>query len=366
MPEYRFVDLAADESLGRLVANADRIGVDTEFMRERTYFAELCLLQVSTDTEIFCADPLVSDSGANGPSDEFWQSITKPEWVLHSARQDIEVVSQTSGLMPRSVFDTQVAAALLGFQPQLGYAGLVRELFDVELDKSHTRANWSKRPLAPELLKYAAEDVQYLLPAYEELVKRLDDRDRLEWAVQDSRDLLDTSLYATDPELAIHRLKGARNLRGRARAAATHLATWREQQALKTNRPRQWILRDQVVVGMAIECPQTIPELAGIDGLAERTIRRAGDELLRIVDEATHDDSGYRPPPRPDEKQKAVLKEMQKRVASCADKLDLAAELIAPKKELTAAMLGTRGSRVFSGWRRDLIGDELLELLQND
>ena len=365
MSEYRFVDLAVDESLAALVAGADRIGVDTEFMREKTYFAQLCLLQVSTDAQIVCADPLGLNGDSPASSVGFWEAMMKPEWVVHSARQDLEVVSQASGRMPRAIFDTQVAAAFLGFQPQLGYAGLVRELFGVELDKSHTRADWSRRPLSDALLKYAAEDVQYLLPAHEKLLERLNECGRLQWAIQDSNDLLDVSLYEADPELAIDRLKGARNLRGRARAAATRLAAWREREALRTNRPRQWIMRDQVLVAIAIAFPQTISELNEVDGLAERTVRRAGDELLRIIDETRHDDSGYSPPPRPDEQQKTVLKEIQRRVAACADKLNLAAELIAPKKELSAAMLGDRDCRVFRGWRRELIGHEILEILQD-
>lgn len=365
MSEYRYVDLTVDDSPALPVAGEERIGVDTEFMREKTYFAELSLLQFSTATEIFCADPLGNVPGDKRVSNEFWQAIVQPEWVVHSARQDIEVIYQTSGRMPRSIFDTQVAAALLGFMPQMGYAGLVKELFDVELDKSHTRANWSRRPLADALLRYAAEDVQYLLPAYDELVVRLEHAGRLEWAIEDSRDLLQPALYESDPTLAVHRLKGARNLRGRSRAAAAELATWREKEALRTNRPRQWILRDQVLIGMAMAAPQTTADLARIDGIAEKTVRRAGKELIGIIDAATHDQSGYQPPARPDERQKAALKEMQRLVTARADQLGLAAELIAPKKELSAAMQGNHDSRVFSGWRREVIGDELLELLEN-
>ncbi len=171
-----------------------RIGVDTEFMRERTYFSQLCLLQVSTPDHIYCIDPLGGEDLAGA-----WALLSGREWVLHSARQDIEVIYQTTERMPAAIFDTQVAAALLGFQPQMGYAGLVKTLFDVELDKSHTRANWSKRPLSGALLQYAAEDVRFLLPAREELTGRLEAIGRLQWAIEDSRDVLVVSLYAVDP-----------------------------------------------------------------------------------------------------------------------------------------------------------------------
>ena len=362
MPDYHLVDLTADDSLMHEVATESRIGVDTEFMRERTFFAELCLLQVSTHTRIYCADPLGA-AGSGNPSSEFWNSILKPEWVLHSGRQDLEVIYQSANRLPDKVFDTQVAAALLGFQPQIGYAGLVRELFDVELAKSHTRADWSKRPLSPALLSYAAEDVKFLLPAQDALIERLDSAGRLEWALQDSADLLDVRLYDPQPGDAVHRLKGARNLRGRARSAATGLATWREQEALARNRPRQWILRDPVLLDIAVKAPATKSALAAIDGVPEKTVRRVGDDQIQIVAQASEDDGGYRPPSRPDEAQKAALKKMQQYVASVADGLGLAAELIAPRKELSAAMQGERNLRVFSGWRQELVGGELLGLL---
>lgn len=334
-------------------------------MRERTYFAELCLIQISTPSGIVCADPVGERRRSNGPQDSFWDSLMRPEWIVHSARQDIEVIYQLAGKMPASMFDTQIAAAFLGMQPQIGYAGLVKALFGVELDKSHTRADWSKRPLADELLHYAAEDVQFLIPACDELTTRLEDTGRLQWALEDSQDLLEPALYDIDPATAVLRLKAARNLRGRVRAAAEALATWREEEALRTNRPRQWILRDNTLVALAIEKPASKSELSQIDGLAEKTIRRAGRDLLRILADATHDAAGYKPPPRPDEKQKAALKEMQRRVAAVADSVGVAAEVLAPKKELSAAMLGDRSGRIFRGWRKALFGDELLGVLEN-
>jgi len=365
MPDYQFVDLSVDQSLGSLASASERIGVDTEFMREKTFFSQLCLVQVSTGSEIICADPLNLDTADKSTADSFWKKMMGPLWILHSGRQDIEVIFQTSGQMPHEIFDTQVAAAFLGYQPQMGYANLVAELFDVELAKSHTRADWSRRPLAADVLSYAAEDVEYLLPAYELLTERLEKLGRLEWVLQDSADLLDVSLYDPDPALAINRLKGARNLGGRSRAAATGLAAWREREALRTNRPRQWIMRDQILIDIAMSQPEDHSGLSKIEGLAESTVRRAGDQLLGIVADATDNASGYSPPPRPDEKQKAMLKRMQQTVADCAKNLGLATELVAPKKELSAAMLGHTESRVFRGWRQEAIGSALLELMGN-
>ena len=346
-------------SFANSLPQSQDIGLDTEFMREKTFFAELCLVQIATADGIFCVDPL------NGTDMQpFWSSALEVPWVVHSARQDIEVIYQSAGKMPTQLFDTQVAAALLGYAPQMGYATLVQELFEVELPKSHTRANWARRPLGDAELRYAAEDVEYLLPAHSELAERLDKLGRLQWAAEDSAMLLDPALYDIDPDAAIKRLKGGRNLRGRKRAAAARLAAWREREALRANRPRQWIARDAALLEIAYALPQSKNQLAALDALPEGLVRRSGKRLLEVVADSAEDDHSHRPPPAPNEAQKALLKKMQARVADCAEGLGVSAEIIAPKKELSAVIIGgERESRVFSGWRRELVGEDLLQLL---
>lgn len=357
MPHYLFVD--HPDSLIPGLTSHDTIGVDTEFMREKTYFAQLCLVQISTRDEIYCVDPLTDSS-----KEAFWQAMLARQWVVHSARQDIEVVLQTAGAMPNSIFDTQVAAGLLGYLPQMGYADLVRKLFDVDMAKSHTRADWTKRPFRQAFLDYAAEDVEYLLPAYERLGERLERTGRLEWALEDSSLLLDPELYDTGAEQAVDRLKGARNFTGRRRAAAARLAVWREKEAIQRNRPRQWILRDNVLLDIAYRLPPSRAALAAIDGIATKLLDREGDKLLQIISDSAADDSRYRPPKAPDEQQKALLKALQGRVKKCAADLGIAAETLASKRELAAVIVsGNCDSRVFSGWRRGIIGEDLLTLM---
>lgn len=357
MPQYNFVE--ESDSLISALQAVTQIGVDTEFMRERTYFAQLCLTQIATPDDIWCVDPL-----SGHPQDGFWDEMLTHDWVVHSARQDIEVIYQTAGSMPSSIFDTQVAAGLLGYPAQMGYAGLVKELFDVEIHKSHTRADWSKRPLRPEYLEYAAEDVEYLLPAHEILSQRLDEKGRLGWAREDSNWLLDTGLYDIGDSQAVDRLKGARNFRGRRRAAATRLAGWREAEAIKRDRPRQWIMRDNVLLDIAYKLPHSETAMADIQGVPSKLVKRVGRQLLELVAASAKDDKDYSPPQPPSEGQKALLKEMQARVAACAETLDIAAETVASKRELSAVIIsGTRNSRVFNGWRAELIGDNLLGLL---
>lgn len=357
MPQYQFVE--ESDSLVSELQQQEQLGVDTEFMRERTYFAQLCLTQISTPDRIWCVDPL-----SGHPQDAFWAEMLAHDWVVHSARQDIEVIYQMAGAMPASLFDTQVAAGLLGFPAQMGYAGLVKELFDVEIHKSHTRADWSKRPLRQEYLEYAAEDVEYLLPACEMLAQRLDEKGRLAWAREDSHWLLDPTLYDIGDSQAIDRLKGARNFRGRRRAAAVRLAAWRETEAVERNRPRQWIVRDNVLLDIAYQLPGSEAAMADIQGVPPKLVKRAGRQLLELVAASEQDDGDYDPPGSTNEGQKALLKEMQARVAACAEELGIAAETVASKRELSAVIIsGNRNSRVFNGWRAALIGDDLQSLL---
>jgi ribonuclease D len=357
MPRFHFVE--EPDTLVDALRDHGQLAVDTEFMRESTYYAQLCLTQIAAREEIWCVDPLSGHT-----QDAFWQELLSHEWVLHSARQDIEVIYQLTNRMPALIFDTQVAAGLLGFPAQLGYAGLVRELFDVEIHKVHTRADWSRRPLRDEYLQYAAEDVEYLLPAYETLVETLEEKGRLEWAREDSAWLLDPTLYVNGNGQAIDRLKGARNFRGRKRTAAARLAEWRENEAIKRNRPRQWIMRDTVLLDIAWKLPGSEKELADIDGVPPKLVRRVGRRLLDEIASSARDERDYTPPRPPNERQKALLKEMQSRVASCAADLGVAAETVASKRELSGVIItGNRKSRLFSGWRAELIGEELLELL---
>lgn len=357
MPDYLFVD--NPDSISQKLSGHAQLGVDTEFMREKTYFAQLCLVQISTPNDIYCVDPLVDVDQS-----EFWTQLLAESWVVHSARQDIEVVFQTAGQMPREIFDTQIAAGLLGFPAQMGYAGLVKELFDVDMAKSHTRADWTRRPLRDEYLDYAAEDVEHLLPAADILSEKLDQKNRLEWARQDSALLLDKALYEISGDQAVDRLKGARNFRGAKRAAAVRLAAWREEEAIRRDRPRQWIIRDNVLLDIAYKMPSNEKQLAAIEGVPPKIVSRVGHQLIDAVGASKGEENAYEPPRPPGEAQKALLKEMQSQVSDCAKDLDIAAETVASKRELSSVIIsGNPNTRVFNGWRRELIGDQLLQLL---
>jgi len=356
MPEFTFVD--QPESLVSDLRDCRRLGVDTEFMREKTFFSELCLVQVASKDRIWCVDPL-----GGPPMTAFWDALLDTPGVLHSGRQDIEVIYQAAQRMPAAVFDTQIAAGLLGHPPQMGYAALVKTLFDVDIDKSHTRADWTRRPLPEAFLHYAAEDVEYLLPAHDVLSEQLERKGRLGWAEEDSAALLDPVLYDVSPAGAVDRLKGAKNLRGKRRAVAAELAAWRESEALRANRPRQWILRDSVLLELAQRQPATIAALGKIDELPPGLVRRAGDDMLAAIARAGSG-GDVAPPRRPDESQKSLMKSIQQKVSARAADLGLAAETVASRRDLVAVIIdGDRNSRLLNGWRREIIGDELLGLL---
>jgi ribonuclease D len=196
------------------------------------------------------------------------------------------------------------------------------------------------------------------------LGEQLDKKGRLAWAEEDSAMLLDPALYDVDPKLAIGRLKGARNMRGRRRAVAASLATWREEEALRANRPRQWIARDAALLEVATTLPDSIDALGKIDGLPAGLIRRSGKKILDAIANAGKADADYRPPGAPNEAQKSLLKQMQQYVAACAEDLGIAAETLASKRDLAAVIInGERESKLLSGWRKALVGDELIEML---
>ena len=176
--------------------------------------------------------------------------------------------------------------------------------------------------------------------------------------------LLDPALYDIDPQLAIHRLKGAKNLRGRRRVAASALAAWREAEAIRANRPRQWIVRDSALLEIATRLPQAVADLNGMADLPAGLVRRSGKQIIELVAASQGDDDGYQPPAAPDEAQKSLLKKLQQLVAECAADLGIAAEIVASRKELSAVIVdGSRDSRVFNGWRHGVVGERLQQLL---
>ena len=337
------------------------IGLDTEFLRERTYRAELCLIQVSAGDDAVCIDPIaVTDLGAlAGPLTA--AGIVK---VMHASRQDLEVLLPAIGLV-RPVFDTQIAAALAGFAAQIGYAELVRRLLDIELPKAHTRTDWSRRPLSPEQIEYARDDVRHLVPLQVTLEERLDKLGRMGWLAEELAELGDASALATEPEEAWRRLKGLRGLDPGRERLARGLAAWRERRAMERNRPRGWILDDAVLRELIVRVPRSRAALESMAEIPAGVLRHAGEELLGCIAAAHVPD----PAPaldmrqRPDPVKSALVKKLGALNQAVATELGVSPEVLATRRDLERLADGGDDIAALHGWRRSVIGEKLLAAL---
>ena len=338
------------------------VAIDTEVVRERTYYPRLCLVQAAIGGEILLVDALaIPDGGALARE---LAGAGRPK-LAHAARQDIEALLPITGAPLAPVFDTQQAAALLGFSAQVGYADLVREVLGVELAKGHARTDWARRPLSPEQLAYAADDVRYLSPLADALEARLAAAGRRAWLDEESAALGDIALYRTDPEDAWRRLKGLERLDARAFAAARALAAWRERRAVARNLPRGWVLPDAAILELAMVRPRTRDALARVAGVPPGTAARAADELLTaIAAEPGDDDRDGEAAGRPGPEQLRLQKLLQQRLGEISAELAIQPEILATRRELAALARGRRDVPALRGWRRDVVGERLLAVLQ--
>ncbi len=352
------------DGLGALAARlegARAVALDTEFLRERTYRAELCLLQLADAERPVCIDPLaIADLQALAPLAGARETVK----VMHASRQDIEVLLPALGLV-QPVFDTQIAAALVGLPAQIGYAELVRRRLGIELEKAHTRADWSARPLAPELISYALDDVRYLLPLAEQLTTELDRLGRSTWLAEELAALADPGAYQVEPDEAWLRVKGLRGLDEARVRLARELAAWRERRAIARNRPRGWILDDAALREIVLGAPRSLAELAATPGVPPAVVKHCGTEILDRVRAA---DLPRELPTvnlrgRPDRTKAALLEKLSAIHRAAAADLSLSPEVLATRRDLERLVEGRRDGPLLKGWRRAALGERLLASL---
>ena len=367
MPQ-RYIDNSADLRVlcSELQSHA-WFALDTEFMREKSYYPLLCLIQVATEDVVACIDPFGIDD--LGPLLDLLYDphITK---VLHAARQDLEIFHVMRGRPPAPVFDTQLAATLLGHGDQIGYGALVKESLGVELEKAHSRADWSQRPLSTEQLDYAADDVRYLAQLYLRQLDALEESGRLAWLQEDFAVLSDPRTYDNPPLEAWQRIKGVQLLKGGQLAALQSLAAWRERQAQESDRPRRWILKDEILFDMARHQPDSRHKLARIRGLEKGLVERYGALWLELLQQARQTPQSEWPqlqrPPRLTPEQEALADAMMALLRLRAQQHRVSPAALGARRELERLLLGDPQSALLHGWRAVLAGHDLQRLLRGE
>lgn len=363
-----YVDGAAalDELCAR-IRNKPWLALDTEFIRESTYYPRLCLLQFATDDVIACVDPL-----ALAHLDPLAEILFDPAVIkiFHACSQDMEIFYHAYGKLPGPVFDTQLAAPLLGMQSQPSYAGAVQELLGTALSKSHTRTDWCRRPLSPAQIEYALDDVRYLGPLYLKLRTELEARGRLAWLLEDFAALSDPERYRNPPELAWRRIRATGKLTGKRLATLKSLAAWREERARREDRPRGWILADEALVDIARMGPDDAEQLASLRSVKRQTMQDYGSEILSLIRLAKAAPAGGADPSPAgeragplDPRQEALADIMMALVRVRGAENAINPAMLASRDELARVILGERDAEVLHGWKKTLIGDDLLMLL---
>ncbi|ORU91347.1 MAG: ribonuclease D [Cycloclasticus sp. symbiont of Poecilosclerida sp. N] len=339
------------------------LAIDTEFQREKTYRSILALIQIATTDLVAIIDPLACDIK---PLLEVLsnKNILK---VFHAARQDQEIFYDLLSEPLSPVFDTQIAAPLLGHPKQAGYARLVDDILGVQLSKAHSRTDWLRRPLSDEQITYAADDVIYLAKLYPLLEKKLTQKGRLNWLAPAFSDLCKTSLYTNPPELAWKRIRAAKRLKGASLCVLQKLSAWREELAQSKNIPRGWLIKDDILVEIAKMKPTSTQTMSLIRGVSDKFIEKFGPAVIKIINAALEQE------PASQEKQKKSKKanENQEAIADllmAQVRLKAAINGVNPtsltsRKELLHLIQGERDIELLKDWRNDMIGKELVATL---
>ena len=338
------------------------IGIDTEFVRERTWRAELGLVQLSDGKTVWLVDPL--KTGPLHPMAALFedQSIVK---ILHAPSEDLDVLLYTTGAVPKPLFDTQTACALLGQSLQLGYHTTVEWLLSVTVDKGETRSNWCKRPLRPAQLHYAALDVCLLPMMHRQLHTRLEDLDRQPWLAEDCARLLNKAQTPADPEQSWKRINGNNRLDGASLAILQSLATWRDQEAERRNLARGFVIKDTALMTIANQKPGSLDALSALDVWHPRAIQRHGQTLIATIDQILQEGLRAAAPDTLKSEHRKLMGGMRKLVQEQATELAVEPALLASKRELESLILSPQGQPLperFLGWRKNIITNDLVVL----
>jgi len=350
------------------------LAVDTEFHRETTYYPEFALMQIYGDGQCWLIDPIRLDDLT-----PLWDVLCDERIlkVFHAARQDLEIILNEAGRLPLPIFDTQVAAALLGLGQQVGFGNLVQRVTKKELAKQESFSDWMARPLRKKQLEYAADDVIWLMPVYQHLTEQLEARGRLTWLEEEQEKLCSLKTYQEDSDSLLWRVKGVNRLKGKPLAVLRALASWREQQAIQRNLPRRRLIADEPLLEIAKKDKLNHDTLKRLRGLPQGVARRFGDELIQVWQEGSACDESTWPKARKRSHHTAGtdlrLELLDTLLRLKAEDGDIAGAILSNKSDLgelaswgKSRQLPEPDVACLQGWRRDLVGEDLLLLLQGD
>ncbi len=355
---------------GRL-RRAGAFALDMEFERERSYWPKLQLIQVGTYDEAAAVDPL-----ALHDLTPLYDLIADPlvEKVTHAGRQDAEIFYLGSGNPPRNLYDTQIAAALLGMGEQVGYASLVGRVLGNRVEKKERITDWGRRPLSDAQLAYALDDVRYLLPIRDKLNQELEELGRRDWLMEELRFYEDPGLYTQDPDTLYFRVSRWRTLNRRGLGLLRELARWREEEAARRDVPRGRVVADDVMVDIALRKPKRIQDLTPLRRLHPREIEKSGEAILAAIQrgmEVSDSDLPSPPkPPREDPDSAHAVDLLGVLLRLRARDMRIAPSYLGSQKELASLVSWLSGKRngnpppLLSGWRREAVGDDLAALFE--
>lgn len=354
------------ETFVNKISDAKWLAIDTEFLREKTYYAKLCLIQIEADGHRACVDPLaIEDLSA------FNALMHNPEIikVLHAAHQDLEILLQISGKVPAPIFDTQVAASVLGIGDQMGYARLVEAMLGVSLAKTQSRTDWSKRPLRDAQLEYAIDDVRYLAQIYPVMIDQLESQNRQSWLDKDFAKATDPETYAINAAERWKKVKGNQVLKRPQLAILKELAAWREERAEQSDRPRKWILSDDILLDMSRQQPVTSDAIKEIRGINPDRSQKNHDTWIELIKKGKGTPESEWPElPRakkPSANQNALIDLLMLVIQIQAKQHNITAAVIATRKQVANMILEGETS-ISDDWRGALVNDKLAAVIAGE
>ena len=361
-------DRAGLDAVTEAAKSAGLIGLDTEFMRERTFRAQLCLVQIAAGDVVYIIDPLEVDTAPVGDL----VGDSDIEVLLHAARQDLELFNDLYDVVPTNIFDVQAAAGFAGLGASLSYGRLVEATLGITLEKGESYTDWCRRPLTTKQLTYAADDVRYLSRIADRLKDDLESGGRLKWALGEMSTFEDPASYSAKPTDAWLRVKGRGTLSGRQLAVLRELAAWREEEASRRDIPRGWVVKDPTLIELARRAPSSAGALKNIRGLNPKEAERSGRDIMNAVERGAAADpikTGKAPSRAAQERARMLSGLADAVVRSRCEAAGVATELVATRGDVEALLLDTFAGtldesrhRVLQGWRRDLVGDAILGL----